>query len=75
MKDFSRRRIQICRVEDEHGRLKHYRLRPYQGEGIEVFVTLGAIEPIEIKCSHRVTEETLRSLIATSQRALKVLRS
>jgi hypothetical protein len=70
----TRRKIQVKEVEDERGRLKHYRLSPFNKEEIEIIVDVNANEPIEIrKFSHHLTEEKARSLIATLQRAVKLL--
>jgi len=57
--------------------LKHYRLNPYQQEDIEVIVEKDADEPVIIKklSSHQLTEERTRCLIATLQRAIKLLES
>jgi DNA replication protein DnaD len=70
----TRRKIQVRMVEDERGRLKYYRLSPFNEEEIEVIVDANATEPIEIrKSSHHLTEEKARYLIATLQRAVKLL--
>ncbi len=72
----TKRKIQVRMVEDERGRLKYYRLNPYKSEDIEVIVENEADEPIEIKkCSHHLSVEQARCLLATLQRAVKLLES